>query len=271
MLAADERGKDSSNENSFNGKHLMGNNDVRKNIRFVMVETSHPGNIGAAARALKVMGLDNLVLVRPRFFPHEEATARASGADDVLSRVQVYDTLPEALSGCSLVIGASARLRSMQWPQLDARQAGKTVVEEGCHGQVALVFGRESTGLTNTELGYCQYLMHIPANPEYSSLNVASALQIMAYEVNMALGQAPENPGYEIFADDPPATSDEVEGMYVHLEQALKDLHFLKPDKSPYLMQRLRRLFNRARMTRNEVNIMRGILGAAQGKKQPKD
>lgn len=238
-------------------------------VRFVMVETSHSGNIGAAARALKVMGFSSLVLVSPRDFPSAEAEAMASGADDVLANARVVSSLAEALAGCHLAIGASARLRSMEWPVVDGRQMGEQVAREVHSGEVAVVFGRERTGLTNEELAQCHCLMHIPANPAYSSLNVAAAMQIAAYEVRMAmLGAGGEVQISEAeFADDPPATSDEVEGFMQHMEQALREVRFIKPERPTQLMLRLRRLYNRVRLTRNEVNILRGIMAALQGRK----
>jgi len=228
-------------------------------IRIVMVETTHPGNIGAAARAMKNMELDRLYLVNPRHFPHEEATARASGADDVLSAAVVCDTLAEAIKGCSLVFGASARsLRSIPWPQVDARGCAEVVNMQSPEMEVALLFGREHSGLSNEELELCNYLVHIPTNAEYSSLNVAAAIQVLAYELYMArIGSWQEpvsNKGDEL------ASADEVEGFFTHLEKTLVVTEFLDPDNPRQLMRRLRRLFNRAQMEKTEVNILRGVL-----------
>jgi len=230
-------------------------------IRIVMVETTHPGNIGAAARAMKNMELGQLFLVNPRLFPHEEATARASGADDVLAAATVCDTLAEAITGCSLVFGASARsLRSIPWPQVDARGCAEVVRQHSAESEVAVLFGREHSGLTNEELELCNYLVHIPTNPEYSSLNVAAAIQVVAYELYMArIGTWQEplsNKG------DEPASADEVEGFFCHLEQTLVAVDFLDPDNPRQLMRRLRRLFNRVQLEKTEVNILRGILGS---------
>jgi len=239
---------------------------VLSNIRVVLVETSHPGNIGAVARAMKNMGLKRLYLVRPQSFPHPEATSRASGADDVLADAVVCNSLDEALSNCSLVCGASARQRTIPWPQVDARRCGELVVVGGSHiGEVALVFGRESVGLTNAELERCNYLVHIPSNPGYSSLNIAAAVQVIAYEVRMAVGPMLDLPMHE-HGEEAPASMEELEGLYHHLEQALVELEFLDPDNPRQLMRRLRRLFNRARLEPVEVNILRGILTAAQKK-----
>ncbi len=228
-------------------------------IRIVMVETTHPGNIGAAARAMKNMALDRLYLVKPRLFPHEEATARASGADDVLQGAAVCETLAEALHGCSLVFGASARsLRSIPWPQVDARGCAELVGRQASDLEVALLFGREHSGLNNEELELCNYLVHIPTNPDFSSLNVAAAIQVLAYELNMVRIGSWQEPASN--KGDEPASAEEVEGFFEHLEQTLVATEFLDPDNPRQLMRRLRRLFNRALMEKTEVNILRGIL-----------
>ena len=231
-------------------------------IRIVLVGTTHPGNIGAAARAMKNMYLSRLYLVDPQRFPDAEATSRASGADDVLAGASVCSSLEQALSGCSLVIGASARLRTIAWPQAGAREGARLAVDEARRGgEVALVFGREHSGLTNEELERCNYLMHIPANPEYSSLNLAAAVQVAAYEVMMADASDDQAPTEE---EEPPATADELHHFYGHLERALVDIGFLDPANPRLLMRRLRRLFNRVRLEKTEVNILRGILTEAQ-------
>ncbi|HEY9197827.1 MAG TPA: tRNA (cytosine(32)/uridine(32)-2'-O)-methyltransferase TrmJ [Gammaproteobacteria bacterium] len=235
-------------------------------IRIVLVHTSHPGNIGAAARAMKNMCLDQLVLVQPAQFPSAEATARASGADDLLARARCCATLDEALADCALVIGASARLRNVRWPELDPRAAAEQALQASDLAPVALVFGREQSGLSNDELERCHALVHIPSNPEYASLNLAQAVQVLAYEVHMAhltrsVGgwQAPP-------PEFPPCTAEQMERFYAHLEQAVIDLEFLDPARPGQLLRRLRRLFQRARLDTNEMNILRGILGAAQDK-----
>lgn len=231
-------------------------------IRVVLYETSHPGNIGAAARALKNMGLDSLWLVRPRSYPHPDATARASGADDVLAAARVCDDLAEALAGCRLVLGTTARDRRMEWPQFDAREGARRLVAESAQGDVAVLFGPERIGLTNAEIDRCQGTLSIPANPGYSSLNLAAAVQVIAYELRMAGPEATaaaEPAGQEGVA----ATADELEGMYAHMEEVLTALEFLDPANPKHLMRRLRRLFSRARPYPSEVNIIRGILTAA--------
>ena len=236
-----------------------------ENIRFVLVETTHPGNIGAAARAIKTMGLRQLELVRPRLFPAAEATARASGADDLLAAAGVHPDLVSALSGCRLVVGSSARLRTVAWPQLDPRACAERLLAEARQGPVALVFGRERTGLSNAELDRCHYLAHIPVDPEFSSLNLAAAVQVFAYEIRRArdAGTGAE----AVSADRAVATAEAMEGFYTHLSVTLLELGFADPRQSKKLLRRLRRLFNRARPDWDELNILRGILSAADGRK----
>jgi len=233
------------------------------NIRVVLVETSHPGNIGAAARAMKTMGLSRLDLVAPREFPSEEARARASGADDVLADALVHGSLEEALRGCGLVMGASARTRSLPWPLIDAREAGVKAAVESDATEVALVFGRERSGLANDELARCHYLVNIPTNPDFYSLNVASAVQVLAYEVMMASETGVEG-GTARDKRDPPATAEEMEGFYAHLERVMIATGFLDPAVPRQLMRRMRRLFGRARTEQTEVNILRGLLSAVE-------
>jgi tRNA (cytidine32/uridine32-2'-O)-methyltransferase len=234
-------------------------------IRFVLVEPTHPGNIGAVARAMKTMGLSRLDLVNPRCALDAEAIARASGADDLLAAARVHRALPEALTGCRLVVGTSARLRHLDWPQLHPRVCGARLAAEASLGEVALILGRESSGLSNEELARCHYLAHIPTSPGFSSLNLAAAAQVFAYEVFTALAAGAED-GVQV-PEEEPAPAEELEGLHGHLGRALEDLGFSRPEQSHRLLQRLRRLFNRARPDRVEVNILRGILSAAQGRK----
>jgi len=234
------------------------------NIRIVLVETSHPGNIGAVARAMKNMCLSDLALVAPREFPSAEATSRASGADDLLAAARVTATLDEAIADCHLVVGASARLRTVSVPQEAPRECAAQVLAAAGQGQrVALLFGRENSGLTNEELGRCHQLMHIPANPDYSSLNIAMAVQVLSYELMLGAGQAtvaaPE--------EREPVTAREMQGLFAHLEQAMLDIGFSDPRQSEKLMLRLRRLFFRAEPDGDDIRILRGILSAAQGRK----
>lgn len=240
-------------------------------IRVVLVNTSHPGNIGGTARAMKNMGLSKLVLVQPEEFPSGDANARASGATDILENAVVVETLEEALTGCSLVLGTSARDRRIPWPLLDPRECAQKSLEHAeLGGEVALVFGREYAGLTNEELQRCQYHVHIPANPEFSSLNLATAVQVLAYEVRMdwlaRAGQPTKQEKLETTAmlDAVPVTADELERFYAHLEETLVQIAFLDPAKPRHLMARLRRLYGRAGISKLEMNILRGILTETQ-------
>ncbi len=236
-------------------------------IRIVMVGTTHPGNIGAAARAMKNMGVSDLKLVNPLHFPHEEATARASGATDILESAGVVATLAEALTDCVYVAGASARSRTISWPSMGARDCAQRMISETANGTVAAVFGPEKTGLHNDDLDLCHTLLTIPTDPGFSSLNVAMAVQVMTYELRVA-SMLDAGPQFETEA--PPATSEEMEHFYEHLETVLRDIEFLDPANPRHLMRRLRRLFVRARPDKNEVNILRGILTAVD-RKRPAD
>ncbi len=225
-------------------------------IRIVLVGTTHPGNIGAVARAMKNMGLDDLALVTPRYFPHPDATARASGADDLLSNARVVDTLADAVEDCIFVAGASARSRSINWPCLDARDAASRAIAESSRGNVALVFGPEKSGLSNEDLDHCQALLSIPTNPDFSSLNLAMAVQVVTYEIRAQQASRPE----PFESDVPPATSGAMEHFFRELETLLLGTGFLDPDNPRHLMRRLRRLFVRAEPDQNEINILNGIL-----------
>ncbi len=239
-------------------------------IRFVLVETTHTGNLGAAARAMKTMGLARLELVRPRHPPDAEALARAAGADDLLARAGIHADLVDALAGCRLVIGSSARRRSLEWPLLEPPEAAQRLLAEAAAGEVALVFGRESSGLTNEELAHCHFLVHIPTNPGFSSLNLAAAVQVLAYEVRRtwrAAGQRATPGTTGRGAPGPGHRGGLGRTSTSHLAQTLVDIGFRAPEQSAKLLLRLRRLFNRARPDRVELNILRGILSAAQGRK----
>lgn len=231
-------------------------------IRVVLVETTHPGNIGATARAMKNMGLSRLVLVQPHYFPHADATARASGADDILHQASVVESLPEALAGCRLVLATSARRRELSNTILEARHAAQRAIAHAEQGDdVAIIFGQERSGLSNEQLGLSHYQILIPCNPEFSSLNLGAAVQLMMYECRMAaLADANE---VELPAE-PLATAEEMEHFYRHLEQVMIESGFLKPDNPRQLMRRLRRLFNRAQVESLEVNILRGILKSVE-------
>lgn len=234
-------------------------------IRIVLVGTTHPGNIGAVARAMKNMGLSDLALVNPRFFPHEEATARASGATDILDNALVVATLADALTDCVYVAGASARARTISWPSMGPRDCAERMINESENGKVAAVFGPEKTGLHNDDLDLCHTLLTIPTAPGFSSLNLAMAVQVLTYELRVA-SLLDAGPAFE--SEAPPATSEEMEHYYTHLERVLQDIHFLDPQNPRHLMRRLRRLFIRARPDKNEVNILRGILTAIDQKRQ---
>ena len=239
-------------------------------IRIVLVGTTHPGNIGAVARAMKNMGLADLVLVNPRHFPHEDATVRASGATDVLDAAKVVSSLSEALTDCVYVAGASARSRTINWPSMGPRDCAERMMLESKEGKVAAVFGPEKSGLHNDDLDLCHTLLTIPTVPGFSSLNLAMAVQVLTYELRVA-STLDGGPGFE--SESPPANGEEMEQFYAHLEQVMTDLQFLNPDNPRYLMRRLRRMFIRARPDKNEINILRGFLAAidktADGKKGP--
>jgi TrmH family RNA methyltransferase len=237
-------------------------------VKIVLVETSHPGNIGAVARAMKNMMMDNLCLVNPKIFPSAEATARAAGSDDILSKAMVFGTLKEAIADCSLVFGASARLRTISWPEITPRTCAEMVLHELAGQNVAIVFGRENYGLTNQELDCCHYLLRIPCNKQYSSLNIAAAVQVICYELFVAANVNQDSkmvdPG-----NSPPASAGQMEQFYEHLYQALIDIEFiLHPDKSKSIMRRLRRIFNRIQLDSKEVDMLRGIFRMAQGHKR---
>lgn len=235
-------------------------------IRIVLVGTTHPGNIGAVARAMKNMGLSDLALVNPKYFPHDEATARASGAADILDKAMVVDTLAEALTDCVYVAGASARSRTIDWPSMGPRDCAERMIQESGHGKVAAVFGPEKTGLHNDNLDLCHTLLTIPTDPTFSSLNLGMAVQVLTYELRVA-SMLDQGPVFDVEARS--ATSEELEHFYEHLEKTLTDIEFLDPDNPRLLMRRMRRLFIRARPDKNEVNILRGILAAVdRGRKE---
>jgi len=231
------------------------------NIYIVLVEITHPGNIGAAARAMKTMGLSQLVLVHPKIFPCADATVRAAGADDILAQARVCDTLEEGIADCRLVFGTSARPRTIAWPRLLPNACAKMAVSLG--EKTALLFGREHAGLTNEELELCHYVVQIPTNPTFSSLNVASAVQILAYELFNQVMQTEERS----VSEHCPASAESMTLFYQHLEQTLIEIEFLDPTKPRHLMRRLHRLFNRAQPDDLELNILRGILTAIQVKR----
>jgi tRNA (cytidine32/uridine32-2'-O)-methyltransferase len=236
------------------------------NIKIVLVNTSHPGNIGSAARAMKTMGLKQLVLVSPEKFPHSEATALAVGADDLLVNAQVVETLEEAIADCQLILATSARDRTHPWPMLTPKEAGRQVVKEASKAKVAIVFGRERSGLTNDELQVANFHVQIPSVPEYFSLNLAQAVQIISYEVRLASLEEVSHEDTEDRCLSVFATSDELERLYVHFESVLLDVGFLEPNRPMHCMSKIRRMYNRSRLEGLEVKLMRGILTAIQNK-----
>ncbi len=235
-------------------------------VRVVLVETTHPGNIGAAARAMKNMGLCQLVLVSPRSFPHDKAIWRSASASDVVENARVVSSLAEAIEGCELVIGTSARDRRIPWPMLEPKSCGEKVFAEQAAGrQVAIVFGREAHGLKNEELQKCHFHVNIPTGKAYSSLNLAMAVQVLSYELLQASlneARAPYVDGDDQRWDMSFAKTEAIENMFVHLEQTLVEVGFHDPENPRQLMTRLRRMFNRIRPDEMEVNILRGFLTA---------
>lgn len=240
------------------------------NIRIVLVNTTHPGNIGGVARAMKNMGLSELHLVEPKKFPHADADARASGASDVLESAVVHETLEDAIADCHVVVGASARGRHIPWPVVDPRELAAIVQPLADDKKVAILFGREDRGLTNDELHLCHHHVHIPSNEAFSSLNIAAAVQVITYELRMSSLYAEriveQKPQWGTDWDADLAPSEELERLFVHLEETLIDIEFLDPEKPRQLMPRLRRLYLRALPDKIEVNILRGVLTAVQKK-----
>lgn len=229
------------------------------NVKVVLVGTSHSGNIGSAARAMKVMGLSNLVLVDPQCSIDEQALALAAGASDIAENATIVSSLAEAVADCALVVGSSARSRTLEWPMLEPRECGQKFVEEGQNAPVALVFGRERTGLTNDELQTCHFHVCIPANPEYSSLNLAMAVQTLSYEIRMAYLEK-EQQQYTPQEQSEYPRHKELELFFEHLEKVAVSTQFISEEQPGKVMNKLRRLFNRARPEAQELNILRGIL-----------
>ncbi|MBV9576492.1 MAG: tRNA (cytosine(32)/uridine(32)-2'-O)-methyltransferase TrmJ [Gammaproteobacteria bacterium] len=232
-------------------------------VRIVLVNTSHPGNIGSTARAMKTMGLQRLYLVEPHQFPHDKATEMASNADDILDQAIVVKTVAEAIKDCTLIIGTSARMRTIPWPLLEPREMAEKIKQEPENSEIAILFGREQSGLTNEELRQCHLHIHIPANADYSSLNIAQAVQIIAYELRLASLKEPITANKQ---DYRLANADEMEKFFLHLQEVLILIDFLKMNAPRQLMTRLRRLFFRVRPDVMEMNILRGMLTAVQDK-----
>lgn len=245
-------------------------------IRIVMVNTSHAGNIGSAARAMKTMGLSSLWLVDPADFPDPKADAMASGATDLLASARVVATLDEALAGCGLVLGASARQRRIPWPHMDAEKGASMALAQAANSEIAILFGREQSGLSNEELQRCHVHVEIPGNPEYPVLNVASAIQVLCYELRKQwlagdglaaadnASNMPRMPIELVRWDDVPASAEKLEQFFVHCESTLLEIGFFEADTPKKLMARVRRLFMRARPDERELRMLRGILSSAQ-------
>ena len=237
--------------------------ELLNSIKVVLVGTTHPGNIGATARAMKNMGIVNLALVAPKEFPSDVATYRSKAAKDVLENAEVFDTLKMAIADCELVIGTSARERKVPWPILNPKDASQEVSRGSLNNKVAVVFGREDRGLTNEELGLCNIHVHIPTDPEYSSLNLSQAVQIMVYEIRSAIL---ENEGNDGNWDVEFADNDQTERLISHMDELMQEVDFYEIDNPRKLLLRVRRFFKRSRLDVMEVNIFRGLFAAIQKK-----
>ena len=240
--------------------------DFLKRVRIVLVDTSHPGNIGSAARAMKTMGITKLYLVNPDEFPSAKATALASGADDLLGKAVLCSSVKEAVMDCRIVMGTSARLRSIPLPYCDVREAATEMQQSDEDDEIAILFGRERYGLTNEQIDYCQKLINVPTSKEYASLNLAQTVQLMTYELRMAglLGQHGKTLEIE---EEKPANVVHFEGFLDHHEHMLEEIGFVVPGQSTKMLQRIRRVFQRARPSETEINIFRGIVSRVLEKK----
>ena len=251
--------------NSATGDETAPAHPAASQLRIVLVGTQHPGNIGSAARAMKTMGLSKLVLVAPEKAPDRDTHAMAAGADDLIEAALVFATLAEAVADCRWVLGCTARSRRIQLEQMHPRDAAGRAVLAAAGGPVALVFGRERTGLDNEELQLCHASVHIPANPEYSSLNLAAAVQVLAYELRLSLLALGDQPAIAAIAPhELPANHAQMEGLFAQLGETLDDIDFHKGRAPDSAMRKLRRLFLRAGLNEQEVRLMRGILADAQ-------
>ena len=237
--------------------------DFFKSIKVVLVGTTHPGNIGASARAMKNMGLLNLALVTPKEFPSDAATFRSKAAKDVLENAKVFEDLKDAVADCELVIGTSARDRKVPWPVLNPKESAEEVAKSALHHQIAIVFGREDRGLTNEELGLCNLHVHIPSDPEYSSLNLSQAVQILTYEIRLSLLEQQEN---QDNWDVELANNEQTERLIAHMDELMQDVEFYDIDNPRKLLLRVRRFFKRSRIDVMEANIFRGLFSTIQKK-----
>jgi len=245
--------------------HAPADSDWLSSIRIVLIRPTETGNIGSSARAMKTMQLKNLVLVSPKIFPSAECTARATGADDILQTAVVHESLATAIRDCNLIYAATARERSIEWPVLSPADAAREIISAPNGSSIAILFGREQSGLSNEEMDLCHRAIRIPANPEYSSLNIAAAVQIIGYE--LLVHRLEVNKPTEVRDGKTPlATHAEMEMLYQHLELTMAEVGFFNPEKPRRLMRRMKRLFNRAQLDNNELNILRGFLAAVQEK-----
>ena len=235
---------------------------MASNIRIVLVNPSHAGNIGAVARAMKTMELKDLYLINPKDFPNVNATAMAAGADDILAHATVTNSLLEALHNTQIVFGTSARLRALQLPPLDPKKAANIISSKAKTNNIAILFGRENNGLSNEELEMCNYHIYIPTNPNFSSLNIAAAVQLIVYEIKMARKVSANIDTRQTELAD----TDGIQSFYQHLQQTLLAINFLYPDNQKSIMAKLKRLFNRTQLEKSEISILRGILTAIENK-----
>lgn len=227
------------------------------NVKIILIETSHPGNIGSAARAMKNMGLKKLILVNPKVLPNDESYALAAGATDVLDTVEIVDSLEKAIGDCELVLGCSARQRSLSWPMLALPEASELIAKEAHHKQVGILFGSERSGLSNEDLQHCHYHLYIPSNAQYSSLNLAQAVQVVTYAL---LTASSEDYQLDENTTEPLATMDEFEHFFGNMKRLIELSHFAENEPNKKMLARLRRLFQRAQMRKTEVDILQGIL-----------
>ena len=241
---------------------MDGNDNFLNTVKVVLVGTTHPGNIGAAARAIKNMGIFNLALVEPKEFPSDIAIYRSKAAKDILENAEIYESLEDAIAGCKLVVGTSARARSVPWPVFNPRDAAEEMRKISKQGNVAIVFGREDRGLTNDELGLCNFHVHIPSDPKYSSLNLSQAVQILAYEIRLAYSR--DEVISEVKWDVDLANNEQTERLIDHMEELMQDVEFYDVENPRKLLLRVRRFFKRSKIDVMEANIFRGLFSAIQ-------
>jgi len=241
---------------------MDGNDNFLNTVKVVLVGTTHPGNIGAAARAIKNMGIFNLALVKPKEFPSDIAIYRSKAAKDILENAEIYESLEDAIAGCKLIVGTSARARSVPWPVFNPRDAAEEMSKISKQGNVAIVFGREDRGLTNDELGLCNFHVHIPSDPNYSSLNLSQAVQILAYEIRLAYSR--DEVISEVKWDVDLANNEQTERLIDHMEELMQDVEFYDVENPRKLLLRVRRFFKRSKIDVMEANIFRGLFSAIQ-------